>query len=71
MLTKEKNKQTMLILSKLRAKGPTMSFSPFPGEQDDEGEDQDVDDVGDITSPKDPELERMRRRSKIVPAKPE
>lgn len=48
MLKEQKNKMNMKILEMLRNKGAP-SLSPFPGEQEFESEDLDLDNIGDVT----------------------
>ena len=55
MLPNDRNKQTLLILSKLKERGMPPA-SPFPGEQGATVAGQDLSPQGDVTGAIDPEL---------------
>jgi hypothetical protein len=66
MLKKDRDKTNLKILSMLREKGAP-SLTPFPGEQDFQSKDLDLDQMGDVlisgpTSEEKPEELRKRRR---------
>lgn len=74
MLPNQKSKMNMKILEMLRDKGAPQ-LSPFPGEQDFETTDLDLDQMGDVlvsgpTSQEKPE-ELKKRRRKIRQENPE
>ena len=74
MLPNQKNKTNLKILGMLRERGAPQ-MTPFPGEQDFQSTDLDLDEIGDVlvsgpTSQEKPE-ELKRRRRKIRQDDPE
>ena len=63
MLPSQKNKATISILEKLRQSGAP-AISPFPGEQEEEMEGQDLDLMGSLTSGVPEELRRKKLMQK-------